>query len=111
MSKLTLAAKSKFGCCSLIRKAAPSAACALLLLLALAACQTDEADLGTDHGAGYYGSSLDDPWYYGAYNDNADIIVTPPSRPDSNPHPSHPIAAPPRPMTMPSMPRGAARAR
>src|SRR3982750_3570829 len=105
MSIPTLAAKSHSPRFSFIRKGAPLAGAATcVLMLILSACQTDESELGTQYGAGYYGSSFDDPWYYGAYNDDADIIVTPPNRPDSNPRPTHPIATPPRPISMPSMP-------
>lgn len=59
-------------------------------------------------GSVYYGVGFSDPWYYGGYYDDVDIIVTPPDRPTSPPRPTHPIApAPspaPRPMPMPSIP-------
>jgi hypothetical protein len=78
---------------------------ALFLMLALAACQTEELGTGPVYGAGYYGSTsgFNDPWYYGGYYDDADIIATPPSL-DTSPRPSHPIASP-RPTPMPYTPR------
>src|SRR5262245_2597334 len=58
----------------------------------------------------YYGVGFYDPWYHGHYDDDYDVIVTPPpERPGSGPRPSHPIARPPpgagpRPTPMPSIP-------
>ena len=58
----------------------------------------------------YYGAGYYDPWYYGGYYDDPDLIVTPPDKPSSPPlEPSHPIALPPsssmpRPTPMPSIP-------
>lgn len=55
----------------------------------------------TGESAGYYdsGGFGYDPWYYGGYYDDADLIVTPPGdrpdRPDRPVAPSHPIARPP----------------
>jgi len=55
----------------------------------------------------YYDAGLHDPWYYGAYDDDIDVIVPPPERPTAPPKPTHPIVTvpPPRPMPMPSIPR------
>ena len=64
---------------------------------------------GTDEGSSsvYYGAGLYDPWYYGGYDNDVDVIVTPPDRPTSPPRPTHPIAPTPpapRPTPMPSIP-------
>jgi hypothetical protein len=69
---------------------------------------------GNVSGGAYYGVGFYDPWYYGSYDDDADIIVTPPpSRPEAPPRPTQPIARPnpgPRPMpSIPSAPRVATR--
>jgi len=89
------------------------AALVLLSLAAFTACQTDELGTGTVYGAGYYSTGFYDPWYYGGYYDDVDIVVSPPDRPDSSPRPSHPIANVPsaRPTPMPSTPRPAPRGR
>jgi hypothetical protein len=75
--------------------------CALPLVL-LSGCA------GTDDGSSsvYYGAGLYDPWYYGSYYDDVDVIVTPPDRPTAPPRPTHPIAPTPapRPTPMPSIP-------
>jgi hypothetical protein len=55
----------------------------------------------------YYGTGFYDPWYYGGYYDNGDIIVTPPpARPVQPVHPEQPIyrPTPPSPAPMPSIP-------
>ena len=62
----------------------------------------------------YYGVGFYDPWYYGDYDHDHDIVVTPPDRPDrpNRPvHPEQPIARPPSSSTRPSTasPRPAAR--
>jgi hypothetical protein len=45
---------------------------------------------------GYYSSGSYDPWYYGGYYDDPDVIVLPPgNRPDAPVRPSQPIARPP----------------
>ena len=63
---------------------------------------------GDVSGGVYYGAGFYDPWYYGGYADDVDIIVTPPQKPAAPPRPSHPIATPPRsaprPTPMPSIP-------
>ena len=89
----------------------------LLALMALSAtlsaatlftgCQSTDSG-NSVAGAAYYESDFHDPWYYGDYHDDADIIVTPPGdRPSAPPKPTHPIATPPgpRPTPMPSIPR------
>lgn len=58
-------------------------------------------------GGMYYGTGFYDPWYYGGYYDDPDIIVTPPARPERPVAPSQPIARPmPAPRPMPSIPSG-----
>ena len=87
------------------------------LLIAPTGCETTDggsASVGMYYGVGFY-----DPWYYGGYHDDADIIVTPPDpdrpdRPSNSPRPEHPIVKPPsastRPMpSIPSTPRVSAR--
>ena len=84
-----------------------------LLLTASTGC---ESTGGSVSGGVYYGVGFYDPWYYGGYHDDdIDIIVTPPDRPDrpgSGARPEHPIVRPtpsPRPVStpsIPSMPRG-----
>ena len=77
-------------------------------------CET--TDGGGQAGANnYYGSGFRDPWYYGNYHDNGDVIVVPPpgNAPDNGLRPAHPIARPPgarppRP-SIPSAPRPAPR--
>src|SRR5215472_15518393 len=73
-------------------------------------CESTESSSGSaSAGVAYYESGVHDPWYYGDYYDDPDIIVTPPiDRPDAPPQPTHPIALPPstpRPMPVPSIPR------
>jgi hypothetical protein len=87
-----------------------------LLLVTSTGCESTDgggsASVGMYYGVGFY-----DPWYYGGYDDDPDIIVTPPDRPDRpdrGPRPEHPIAKPPsvsaRPMpSIPSTPRVSAR--
>lgn len=80
------------------------------LPLALCALSGCESTGGSVSGGVYYGVGLYDPWYYGGYDDDIDIIVTPPDRPDrpgNAPRPEHPIASPsPRPTpSIPSAPR------
>jgi hypothetical protein len=84
---------------------------AVLLLGVSSGCESTEGG-GTVSGSVYYGVGFYDPWYYGGYYDDPDIIVTPPDRPDrpdQPPRPEHPIAKPPpasspRPTPMPSIP-------
>lgn len=93
------------------------------LLVALGAFMGCESTDGGGNASGsiYYGVGFYDPWYYGGYWDDPDVIVTPPpagperpmppgpDRPTTPPRPEHPIARPPssapRPMPMPSIPR------
>lgn len=90
-----------------------------LTLVVSTGCETSDgggsASVGMYYGVGFY-----DPWYYGHYHDDPDVIVTPPDRPDrpdrpnGSPRPEHPIANPPsaqpRPMpSIPSTPRVSAR--
>lgn len=85
-----------------------------LLGLALLASGLFSGCSSTDGGgasvSAYYGTGFYDPWYYGGYHDDVDIIVTPPDRPVAPPRPSQPIARPPsaapRPTPMPSIPSG-----
>ncbi|HRI13336.1 MAG TPA: hypothetical protein PLX89_10040 [Verrucomicrobiota bacterium] len=74
-----------------------------------AGCSSDDDPLGSPGVTSvYYGVGFHDPWYYGGYYDDPDIIVTPPSdRPDRPNRPTQPIARPtPRPMpSIPSAPR------
>jgi hypothetical protein len=74
----------------------------------------------TDQGGSstnvYYGSAFADPWYYGDYDYDYDVVVPPPGLDDRPVRPAHPIATPPpavaRPMpSIPSMPRVSARGR
>jgi hypothetical protein len=62
-----------------------------LAVIGFCGCETDE---GTQVSGGvYYGVGFYDPWYYGDYYYDRDVIVTPPEgRP---PEPTHPIARPP----------------
>ena len=81
---------------------------AALLLGVFSGCESTDGG-GQVSGSVYYGVGFYDPWYYGGYYDDPDIIVTPPDRPDQSPRPEHPIAKPPavsspRPTPMPSVP-------
>ena len=75
-----------------------------------AGCESTDSGGGSVGGSVYYGVGVYDPWYYGGYwDDDVDVIVTPPDgghRPGARPTP--PIAKPPtvapRPTPMPSMP-------
>jgi hypothetical protein len=78
---------------------------------AFTGCESTDGGSAQVSGSVYYGVGFDDPWYYGGYYDDADIVVTPPdrpNRPDSPVRPEHPIARPPsstpRPTPMPSIP-------
>lgn len=73
---------------------------------ALTGCESTDGG-GSVSGSVYYGVGFYDPWYYGSYYDDVDIIVTPPDRPARPVHPEQPIARPPsnvRPTPMPSIP-------
>ena len=86
----------------------------LLALGVFTGCEsTDGGGGGASATTMYYGVGIYDPWYYGAYDNDPDIIVTPPrpgdrpdapppTRPERNPmpppRPEQPIARPePRP--------------
>ncbi len=91
------------------------AAATLLGLGTLTGCESTDHD-GSHVTNNYYGTGYRDPWYYGDYNNNRDVIVTPPpdgngngggSQPDNGLRPTHPIARPPpasRPPSRPSIP-------
>jgi hypothetical protein len=95
------------------------AAVGLLALGAFAGCESTDGGGAGVSGSVYYGVGFYDPWYYGGYYDDPDIIVTPPPRPERPgppprperptppPRPTHPIAPTPtpRPTPMPSIPR------
>ena len=83
-----------------------------LTLAALTGCESTDSSTHVS-GSVYYGVGFYDPWYYGGYYDDVDIVVTPPDRPGNPPdgtappRPTHPIAPTPtpRPTPMPSIPR------
>lgn len=87
----------------------------------LTGCESTDGGSSSVSYHTYYGVGHYDPWYYGHYDEDVDIIVTPPTRPPGDVlRPSHPIARPPsagtrpspspRPMpSIPSMPRAAPR--
>ena len=91
-----------------------TATCLLLALVLAAGCES--TDGGGMASSVYYGVGFYDPWYYGGYYNDPDIIVLPPDRdrPNASPRPEQPIARPPggggvsaRPMpSIPSAPRG-----
>lgn len=80
----------------------------LLILALFAGCESTDGGGGSVSGGVYYGVGFNDPWYYGAYWDDPDIIITPPERPGSPPRPANPIVSPPpsrpSPTPMPSIP-------
>lgn len=90
---------------------AASAALVMLAVGLFGGCESSGG--GSVSGSVYYGTGFYDPWYYGHYYDDPDIIVTPPDRPDRPDaplRPSHPIAPTPRPMpSIPSTPRASFR--
>jgi len=81
-----------------------------LTLAVFPGCESTDSGGSTYVSGGvYYGTGFQDPWYYGGYDGDVDIIVTPPpGRPEAPLRPEHPIApAPspaPRPTPMPSIP-------
>ena len=76
---------------------------AVLMVIAAVFTGCASPEGGSSSTEVYYGTGFYDPWYYGGYHDDVDIVVTPPP-----PRPTHPIARPPavgpRPMPMPSLP-------
>ena len=89
----------------------------LLALVVSSGCESGYNPSGLNDGysvAAYYSTGFYDPWYYGGYDNDNDIIVMPPrpDRPDRPVRPEQPIARPPsdRPMpSIPSTPRAAPR--
>lgn len=86
----------------------------VMALIPFAGCVSSD-DSGNSSGDVYSGAGFD-PWYYGDYYYDRDVIVTPPPVSPDTPRPSHPIAMPPSsapqptPMpSIPSMPRPAVR--
>ena len=79
----------------------------LIVLLGLSGCSSTDSGGSQGNTSVYYGAGVYDPWYYGGYYDDVDIIVTPPSGENPPPKPTHPIAMPPapKPTPMPSIPR------
>ena len=79
-------------------------AVAMIALSVFTGCESTGG--GSVSGGVYYGTGFYDPWYYGGYDDQGDIIVTPPPRPEQPVHPEQPIYRPssPRPTPMPSIP-------
>ena len=84
-----------------------------LVFSAFTGCESTDGGSTNVSGSVYYGMGFYDPWYYGSYDNDLDIIVTPPDRPTSPPggitpppRPTHPIAPTPspRPAPMPSIP-------
>ncbi|MHC1764528.1 MAG: hypothetical protein AB9869_09500 [Verrucomicrobiia bacterium] len=90
-----------------IQMSLKSLALALAVFSVGSGCESTNGDGHASAGA-YYGVGFYDPWYYGDYDNDVDVIVTPPDRPAAPPRPSHPIATPPsagpRPTPMPSIP-------
>jgi len=81
------------------------AKCVALVVLGLGFFGGCESTGGGDvSGNMYYGVGFYDPWYYGGYYDDPDIIITPPERPEAPVRPTHPIAPTPSPRPMPSIP-------
>jgi hypothetical protein len=77
---------------------------AVLLALGLFnGCESTDSG-GSVSGGVYYGVGFYDPWYYGGYYDDPDIIVVPPTRPEAPVRPVNPIAPTPAPRPMPSIP-------
>src|SRR5687767_12674851 len=77
-----------------------SPAIALLLAMSLfTGCESSDSGSVSSSSTVYYGATFHDPWYYGDYDHDHDVIVTPPpgNRPDGGfaPRPEHPIANPP----------------
>jgi hypothetical protein len=89
-----------------MKSSRPLARLAVILLSALGVftgCESTDSGSSQATSNVYYGVGFYDPWYYGDYDYDGDIVVTPPSpgsppgnRPSpGDPHPSHPIARPP----------------
>ena len=94
----------------------------LLAVGVFSGCESTDSGGSTASGGVYYGVGLYDPWYYGGYDNDPDIIVRPPGRGSERPiappaterplppaRPEQPIARPPpaaasRPTPQPSIP-------
>jgi hypothetical protein len=86
----------------IVRKSFGIIAGAVLVLGVFSGCESTDTDASVS-GSMYYGVGFYDPWYYGDYDYDSDVIVTPPSRPP--PQATQPIYNPsPRPTPMPSVP-------
>ena len=77
-----------------------SLAAGLFALMLFTGCESTDGGSSRVSVGGYYGGGFYDPWYYGDYNHDHDIVVTPPvNRPDWGTHPGarpeQPIARPP----------------
>lgn len=88
------------------------AATILFVLGTFAGCESPDG--GSTHVTSnvYYGVGFYDPWYHGDYDNDYNVVVTPPDRPDRpGARPEHPIARPPgvseRPPTASQRPSGA----
>lgn len=81
-------------------KILPASAALLLATPAFIGCETTDGG-GSGSASIYYGTGFYDPWYYGHYHDDGDMVVTPPPRPT---HPIAPGAPGPRPTPLPSIP-------
>jgi hypothetical protein len=94
---------------------------ALLLVFGVSVgCESTDGGGSYASGSVYYGVGFYDPWYYGGYHGDVDVIVPPPDypgTPNRPVRPEQPIARPPagptvRPTprpSIPSSPRPAAR--
>ncbi len=70
----------------------------VLVIGAFTGCESTGGGSTQVSTATYYGVGFYDPWYYGHYDYDHDVIVTPPgpgAPPDQGLRPSHPIAEPP----------------
>jgi hypothetical protein len=54
-------------------------------------CESTDGGGGNVSGSVYYGVGFYDPWYYGDYDHDHDIVVTPPNRPDRPGQPDRPV--------------------
>ena len=71
----------------------------------LTGCESTDGGSPQVSSGAYYGVAFQDPWYYGAGYYPPEVIVgPPPARPVEPPHVEHPIATPPAPRPMPSIP-------
>ncbi len=64
---------------------------------AFTGCETTDGGSTRVSSGAFYASGYPDPWYYGNYHDDPDVIVSPPptgNPPDQGLRPAHPIAWP-----------------